>query len=87
MPPQKRLMLLVSRSNVARIRRIYIREGVRWRRTHSWGNSDDEDFVRNRARGRHPLHPAARRVDDGSRTDELGPVIPRTAGSSPRLVG
>src|SRR5271165_3892001 len=23
----------------------YKREGVRWRRTHSWGRSDDKDFV------------------------------------------
>jgi hypothetical protein len=48
----------------SQIRRIYIREGVRWRRTHSWGSSDDEDFVRNPDRGRHSLHRAARRVDD-----------------------
>lgn len=29
----------------SQIRRIFVREGVRWRRTHSWGNSDDKDFV------------------------------------------
>jgi len=29
----------------SQIRRIYLREGVRWRRTHSWGDSHDEDFV------------------------------------------
>jgi transposase len=29
----------------SQIRRIFVREGVRWRRTHSWGNSSDEDFV------------------------------------------
>jgi transposase len=29
----------------SQIRRIYLREGVRWRRTHSWGTSDDEAFV------------------------------------------
>jgi transposase len=48
----------------SQIRRIYVREGVRWRHTHSWGNSDDPDFVpkeprssaitRNRPRGRRP---------------------------------
>ena|SRR6266487_4511493 len=27
----------------SQIRRIYLREGVRWRRTHSWGTSDDKD--------------------------------------------
>ncbi len=48
----------------SQIRRILLREGVRWRRTHSWGTSTDKDFVRNRASGRLPLHPAARRVDD-----------------------
>src|SRR6266705_3993922 len=29
----------------SQIRRIYVREGVRWRHTHSWGTSDDRDFV------------------------------------------
>src|SRR5260221_7257204 len=29
----------------SQIRRIYVREGVRWRQTHSWGTSDDRDFV------------------------------------------
>jgi len=29
----------------SQIRRIYRREGVRWRRTHSWGPSDAQDFV------------------------------------------
>jgi transposase len=29
----------------SQIRRILRREGVRWRRTHSWGTSDDKDFV------------------------------------------
>ena len=29
----------------SQIRRIYLREGVQWRRTHSWGDSSDPDFV------------------------------------------
>jgi transposase len=29
----------------SQIRRIYLREGARWRGTHSWGSSDDKDFV------------------------------------------
>ena len=29
----------------SQIRRIYLREGVRWRHPHSWGTSDDPDFV------------------------------------------
>jgi transposase len=51
----------------SQIRRIYVREGVRWRRTHSWGNSDDKDFVpkgprsspttSNRRRDRRPSAP------------------------------
>jgi transposase len=48
----------------SQIRRIYLRDGARWRRTHSWGSSNDKDFARNPNRGRHPLHPATRRVDD-----------------------
>jgi transposase len=48
----------------SQIRRIYLREGVRWRHTHSWGTSDDPDFVRNPNRGRLPLHRADRGVDD-----------------------
>jgi hypothetical protein len=51
----------------SRIRRSYLREGRRWRRTHSWGTSDDKDFVpkapqsspttRNRQRDRRPSVP------------------------------
>jgi transposase len=29
----------------SQIRTIFLREGVRWRRTHSWGTSSDEDFA------------------------------------------
>lgn len=42
----------------SQIRTILLREGVRWRHTHSWGNSDEKDFVRNANGGRHPLHRA-----------------------------
>jgi transposase len=48
----------------SQIRRIYIREGMRWHQTHSWGTSDDPDFVRNVNGGRHPLHATTRRIDD-----------------------
>src|SRR5258707_9889878 len=51
----------------SQIRRIFVREGVRWRRTHSWGSSDDKDFVpkelrsspttSNRQRDRRPSAP------------------------------
>jgi transposase len=51
----------------SQIRRIYLREGVRWRHTHSWGESSDPDFVPkeqrssattpNRPRGRRPSAP------------------------------
>jgi hypothetical protein len=46
-----------------------LREGVRWRRTHSWGTSPDQDFVpkgqrssattRSRPRGRRPSVPTS----------------------------
>src|SRR5256714_2260670 len=29
----------------SQIRRIYLRAGVRWRHTHSWGDSSDAEFV------------------------------------------
>lgn len=51
----------------SQIRRIFVREGVRWRRIHSWGTSDDRDFVpkepqsspttSNRQRDRRPSVP------------------------------
>jgi transposase len=51
----------------SQIRRICLRECVRWRRTHSWGTSSDKDFVSkgqrssattpNRPRGRRPSVP------------------------------
>lgn len=51
----------------SQIRRIFLREGKRWRRTHSWGTSDDEEFVpkerrsspttQTRPRGRRPSVP------------------------------
>ena len=56
--------LRVKRSQ---IRRILLREGVRWRRTHSWGTPRDKDFVpkgrrsspttRSRLGGRRPSAP------------------------------
>jgi hypothetical protein len=45
-------------------RRIYQREGARWRQTQSWETSDDKDVVRNPDGGRHPLHPTASGIDD-----------------------
>jgi hypothetical protein len=51
----------------SQIRRIYLREGVRWRHTHSWGDSSDPEFVPkgprssattpSRPRGRRPCAP------------------------------
>jgi transposase len=48
----------------SQIRRIYLREGVRWRRTHSWGTSDDPDFVPKgpRSSATTPSHTRGRRV-------------------------
>ena len=60
----KEVGIAVKRSQ---IRRILLREGVRWRRTHSWGTPRDKDFVPkerrsspttpNRPRGRLPSAP------------------------------
>jgi len=41
------------------------------------GHARDKDFVQ-KNRGRQLLHRATGGLDDGSRTDELGPVVPRT---------
>jgi transposase len=51
----------------SQIRRIYLREGVRWRHPHSWGDSCDPDFIPkeprssaitpSRPRGRRPSAP------------------------------
>jgi transposase len=51
----------------SQIRRILLREGVRWRNTHSWNTPRDKDFVpkerrsspttRNQPRGRRPFAP------------------------------
>jgi transposase len=48
----------------SQIRRIFLREGKRWRRPHSWATSTDKDFARNPNNGRHPLHSTAQGVDD-----------------------
>ena len=47
----------------SQIRRIYLREGVRWRQTHSWGTSNDPDFVpkERRSSATTPSRPRARR--------------------------
>ncbi len=47
----------------SQIRTILLREGVRWRHTHSWGTAHDKDFV---PKGRRsspttPIHPKGRR--------------------------
>jgi transposase len=55
------------RVKCSQTRRILLREGVRWRRTHSWGTPRDKDFVpkgrrsspttRSRLGGRRPSAP------------------------------
>nr|WP_307813476.1 IS630 family transposase [Ktedonobacter sp. SOSP1-52] len=66
----------------SQIRRMYLREGKRWRHTHSWGTSDDKDACPKRtAVVTHSTQPPA-----GSTTicaDELGPVTPRTFAPAP----
>ena len=47
----------------SQIRTILLREGVRWRQTHSWGTSHDPDFVPKEPRSSATTHsrPRARR--------------------------
>ncbi len=47
----------------SQIRRILLREGVRWRGTHSWGTPRDKDFVpkERRSSATTPSHRKARR--------------------------
>jgi len=47
----------------SQIRRILLREGVRWRNTHSWGTPRDKDFVPKEPRSSPttPSHPRGRR--------------------------
>lgn len=47
----------------SQIRTILLREGVRWRHTHSWGTARDKDFVPKglRSSPTTPSHPTGRR--------------------------
>jgi transposase len=47
----------------SQMRRILLREGVRWRQTHSWGTPRDKDFVSKERRSSPttPSHPKGRR--------------------------
>ncbi len=60
----------------SQIRRIYLREGVRWRRTHSWGTSDDKDFVPKEQRSSPTTsnHPRDRRRISHRRTRTSDPA-------------
>jgi transposase len=55
----------------SQIRRIYLREGKRWRRTHSWGSSDDKDFVpkERRSSPTTPSHQRDRRPSAPTNSD------------------
>jgi len=56
----KEVGIAVKRSQ---IRTILLREGVRWRQTHSWGTPRDKDFVPKgrRSSATIPSHPQGRR--------------------------
>ena len=66
----------------SQIRRILLKERVRWRQTHSWGTPRDKDARPKRtAVVIHYTEPP-----EGSTTictDELGPVVPRTFDPAP----
>jgi transposase len=55
----------------SQIRRIYLHEGKRWRRTHSWGTSDDKDFVPKEPRSSPTTsnHPGDRRPSAPTNSD------------------
>ena len=68
----------VARSQV---RRIFVRAGVRWRRTRLWARSKDPDFVpQGRASSRSPPHPLK-----GRRSSASTSAAPSRPGTSPRL--
>ena len=61
--------IVVKRSQ---IRRILLREGVRWRHTHSWGTPADKDFVpkEQRSSAITPSHRKARRPSAPTNSDQ-----------------
>src|SRR5260370_9381362 len=61
----------------SQIRRIYLREGARWRHTHSWGESSDKDFVPKGPRS-SPTTPNRQRDRRPSAPTSLVKSIPRT---------
>jgi len=56
----------------SQIRRIYLREGVRWRHTHSWGDSSDPEFVPKElwSSATTPNHPKGRRPSAPTNSDQ-----------------
>src|SRR5215470_15059137 len=55
----------------SQIRTILLREGVRWRHTHSWATPHDKDFVpkERRSSAITPSHPRARRPSAPTNSD------------------
>jgi|SRR5436309_7805251 len=55
----------------SQIRRIYLREGKRWRHIHSWGGSSDKDFVpkERRSSPTTPSHQRDRRPSAPTNSD------------------
>jgi len=56
----------------SQIRRIFVREGVRWRHTHSWGTSDEQEFVPKERRSSPitPSRPRGRRPSAPTNSDQ-----------------
>jgi transposase len=56
----------------SQIRRIFVREGVRWRHTHSWGSSDEQEFVpkERRSSPTTPSRPRGRRPSAPTNSDQ-----------------
>ena len=71
----------------SQIRRILLKEGVRWRQTHSWGTPRDTDFVpkERRSSPTTPSHPRDRRPSARMNWDRSFPApLPRLQ-AGPRM--
>src|SRR6266699_1020919 len=72
----------VTEQERSRIRRIYLREGVRWRHTPSWGANSHKDFVP-KERWSSPTTPSRPRGRRPSAPTNWGKSIPRTFAPAP----
>ena len=81
-PSPRRPRRPASGSSGSQVRRIFLAERVRWRRTRTWTTSPDPEFAP-KGRGSSPSTPARPAGATVLDADELGPVIPRTFPPAP----